>query len=101
MSIKRFEFCGDGVECYHITDLETGEVYNDLHLEELCDLLNSQDAKIEELEHRIETLKEVLKSEPFARADGDITTVQTDEFIQICQENNELKHRIRELEHDV
>ena len=83
---------------YGAVDTETDERLFNINL---IDKLNEQDAKIKELEHRIETLQEVLKSEPFARAEGDITTVKTDEFIRICQENNELKHRIRELEHDV
>ena len=43
MTIKRFELCANEVDCYHITDLETGKRYTDLNLEEICTLLNSLD----------------------------------------------------------
>ena len=41
MTINRFELCANEVDCYHITDLETGKRYTDLNLEEICTLLNN------------------------------------------------------------
>jgi len=43
-----------------------------------------------QLKQQISNLQEAIKAKPIARAEGDITTVNTNEFIQICQENNEL-----------
>lgn len=65
----------------------------------LADLLNNQDKTIKELSEENEQLKKDLKKKfvPFAKADGGYTTVSTEEFIKILNENEQLKKEKEEI----
>lgn len=66
--------------------------------------LNRYERKIRELEEENEQLKKDLKKQfvPFARADENrITKVDTDIFINILQENEQLNQKINEIKESI
>lgn len=62
------------------------------YVEEVVDVLNK-------LSEENEQLKKDLKKKfvPFAKADGDYTAVNTEEFIKILNENEQLKQEVENL----
>ena len=108
MTEKRFIITDNG----YVYDQKDGAIYptvesvvkslNDFNDEN--EQLKVENGEMEDylgrLEEENEQLKKDLKKEfiPFARADEDgITKVDTDTFIRILQENDELKQQIRNM----
>lgn len=89
----------EAIEEQSFTDTETDRTYYVDYFDEIVDLVNEQDKTIKELSEENEQLKKDLKKKfvPFAKADGDYTTVNTEEFIKIVNENEQLKKEKNEL----
>lgn len=91
MTKKRFK---EIVSTQKIVDTKTNKKYNALIDDKLLEIFNN-------LSDENKQLKRDLKKKfiPFARADEDgITKVDTDTFIRILQENEQLKQLVNEAE---
>lgn len=90
MTEKRYKRLVSSIDYYYCIDTNDDKGLTE---EDMLNLLNEQDERIKKLSEENEQLKKDLKKKfvPFAKADGDYTTVSTEEFIKILNENEQLK----------